>query len=708
MSGVESSSSSQDRSSEMDKNGARLLGFGDVRADQLLEAFILFLQRQQPHGRREDLATRALHAVVGTLDQFDGRDVSKYLRVYKKEMELNRVSEREMILTFELAAAPEIREHVKKLIGHYGVDWETFSRILKDEYFLEDSDRVTKRSFLEWVERPNKSLLATELLREFERQFSQLSRVERMTLQSDKTELFLRAADPELQEKLELLLEDKEADEGLTTNWKNVEDAVGMIAKRERRREKISVIRFAHTPASIPTIPMRAPVVQPIGPVALKDSGALLQTNFGRGGMKKVVEDYLATHAIAVVEAASYAGTLVGKGSTTDGFVEADERWQSALQSMKKGKTPPEVLLRAATKVRETTGWDDPVQSLSLHAFIASNQHEVLLEEKRRREEEVEGAVTKRQTRLQTQVEKSRRESLPEDVRMTEPSVRPMPKEKGKSPAYKLQSDVETSVNMREVIDKRILNTKIEISLKELMGLAKKEVHDILVDGVKRKRQIAGETANIQTLEGVTLDEEKNYDVANVCNIPAVKPQDLHVRWADEAKDEGELPISHYTVNHWARGTTETLVGVGDLEDPVVALIDHGSEINVMAKSLHEKGKWPIDFEHGWMVRTANNSRGGLHGACPSMDIQIGGIKVEQRVFVQEGASFPIILGQPFITAVRMETKVLDDGSAYARIRSRDNKNTVQFLTVPVNHERNREQLRRIPLPPPTEEFEDF
>ncbi|KAL3676834.1 hypothetical protein R1sor_026782 [Riccia sorocarpa] len=334
MSGVGSISSSQDRNLEMDDNGARVLGFGDVRADQLLEAFTLFLQLQQPQGRREDLATRALHAVVGALDQFDGRDVSKYLRVYKKEMELNRVSEREMIATFELAAAPEIREHVKELIGHYGVDWETFSRIVKDEYFLEDSDRVTKRSFLEWVERPNKSLLATELLREFERQFSQLSRVERMTLQSDKTELFLRAADPELQEKLELLVEDKEADEGLTTNWKNVEDAVGMIAKRERRREKIFVRRFVHTPAPIPAIPMRVPVAQPIGPVippdgkvALKDSGALLQTNFGRWGMKKMVEDYLATHAIVVVEAASYARTLVGKGSTTDGFVEADERW---------------------------------------------------------------------------------------------------------------------------------------------------------------------------------------------------------------------------------------------------------------------------------------------------------------------------------------------------------------------------------------------
>ncbi|KAL2620711.1 hypothetical protein R1flu_000916 [Riccia fluitans] len=110
---------------------------------------------------------------------------------------------------------------------------------MKEEYFLEDSDRVTKRSFLEWMEQPNKNLLTTELLREFERQFSQLTWIERMTLQSDKTMLFLRSADPELQEKLELLLEDEEVDEGLTMNWKDVEDAVGLIAKRERRRDVV-------------------------------------------------------------------------------------------------------------------------------------------------------------------------------------------------------------------------------------------------------------------------------------------------------------------------------------------------------------------------------------------------------------------------------------------------------------------------------------
>ena len=43
--------------------------------------------------------------------------------------------------------------------------------------------------------------------------------------------------------------------------------------------------------------------------------------------------------------------------------------------------------------------------------------------------------------------------------------------------------------------------------------------------------------------------------------------------------------------------------------------------------------------------------------------------------------------------AARMETKVLDNGSAYARVKSQDGRHSVQFLTVRPNHERNRETL---------------
>uniref|UniRef100_A9U1B5 Predicted protein n=1 Tax=Physcomitrium patens TaxID=3218 RepID=A9U1B5_PHYPA len=81
---------------------------------------------------------------------------------------------------------------------------------------------------------------------------------------------------------------------------------------------------------------------------------------------------------------------------------------------------------------------------------------------------------------------------------------------------------------------------------------------------------------------------------------------------------------------------------------------------------------------------------------------------MEQHFFVQDTTSYPLILGQPYITATRMEIKVLEDGSAYARIRIEDGRKAVQFLIVPPNHERNRDRLREKPLPKIVEGFKDF
>jgi len=453
----------------------------DPNTTSMFQAFALFMQQQQGKDRKEALAIKALQAVVNRVDQFDGKDISKYLRCYVREMELNRVSQEEMILLFELATVPEIREHVKSIIEQSGNSWETFSHALRDEYFLEDSDRVTKKSFLDWVERPNKNLQATELLREFERQYSRLSKMERLTLGPNKVELFLRATDGELQEKLEVLLEDKEEDEGLTTKWKEVEDAVGLLAKRERRKDKVGIqkvvqVSKTQTPTSRSVIPMVQPsmttskkedvgieelirgmrdlqiklarleektstmnpkstfkqgyvqrciwcdddshsrkdcgefneiVKQGIvfwkdGKVALKDTGDILQTNFGKGGMKALIKDYLAANGIAVMEAASY-GTRVDDNEKQEFSrnIEPSGVWSFAISTMHKKKMPREALLRAAAIIRGTTGWEDPVETLSVHAYIAKNQHEALIEEKRKHDfnDTREGNSSKRQTR---------------------------------------------------------------------------------------------------------------------------------------------------------------------------------------------------------------------------------------------------------------------------------------------------------------------
>uniref|UniRef100_A9U6D8 Predicted protein n=1 Tax=Physcomitrium patens TaxID=3218 RepID=A9U6D8_PHYPA len=169
-----------------------------------------------------------------------------------------------MVELFRLATVPEIRDHIISITDRYRNSWEVFLHALKDEYFLEDADRVTKKLFLEWIERPNKNLQATKLLREFERQYSQLSKVEKLTLEPNKVDLFLQAVDGKLQEKLEFLLEDKEEDEGLTTKSKNVEDAVGLLTKRERRKDRSNIPKTVQAPkAPVRTTPPTMPTVQP-------------------------------------------------------------------------------------------------------------------------------------------------------------------------------------------------------------------------------------------------------------------------------------------------------------------------------------------------------------------------------------------------------------------------------------------------------------
>jgi hypothetical protein len=94
--------------------------------------------------------------------------------------------------TFGLAVVPEIRVKVHEIRGLV-TSWSRFEERLRDEYFDEDSDRVTKRSFHNWVEQqPGKLMGLNELLREFEKKYNQLSLVERRLLNPERQSCFCR------------------------------------------------------------------------------------------------------------------------------------------------------------------------------------------------------------------------------------------------------------------------------------------------------------------------------------------------------------------------------------------------------------------------------------------------------------------------------------------------------------------------------------
>lgn len=792
------------------------------------------LIREQPTG--EMRSTKALQYIVQKMGRFAGREASKYLREYRGAMELFYVSETESVTSFELASELELRDRVRVLARRYMTEpgtWEQFERAMREEYLEEDSDRITRRTFLDWVEtQPGCTLGLSELKREFERRYSQLPLRERLTLDSRRTELFLRAADDVSTDRLCFMLADRGAEGGITSDWLRVEDAVSVLSKQRRAigvhyvapaiQPRIVEPQLQFPPRVIPQVPFMAPPAPAVVPVpiqqpaaaqmpaiapiaaprgqrqqragdqnqqnAIEDltrqlrelrveiaglrrdvpapgaaparprdgprrciwcdsldhmrsecvelttavregvvhyqngrlhltvTGEPLMTRFGRGGMKSLLPDRAVTVAAIVApvedvmpppEANVFAGQVVPASGGDSGS-------SSSQVSM-------EELRRGAESIRRATGWNDFVEVNTIHAFLDKKKHvtweDAIVEEKRRRDEaeldvspsDVPGQrVTRRRGGdIAADVPSSSRAPPPspgpmEDIRRDASArgrgQKATTQEKNKSPAYKLAADIETSADLKAILEKGILDARVEFSLRDILGIAKREFHELIIDIIKRKRQTVSEQVASQT--GYVVDDVA-YD-ADVC-VGESEVGEEHVALvagpvtaeADEDnEEEGPPPNSDYRYEFWARATDETKVQLGGLAEPVTALVDTGSEINVMSRAVFERGQWPIDLHHGWALRSANGVKKVMYGACPSIPVKIGNVVVTQNFFVQDNTPVPVILGQPYITAVRLETKVLNDGSHFARIRSMDDCHAVQIMTVRVNHERNRRLLR--------------
>ncbi len=92
-------------------------------------------------------------------------------------------------------------------------------------------------------------------------------------------------------------------------------------------------------------------------------------------------------------------------------------------------------------------------------------------------------------------------------------------------------------------------------------------------------------------------------------------------------------------------------------------------------------------------MNSVNDSGHALWGACARVMLRIGNMEDPMNIFVHETLPYSVILGQPFITELRMETKVLDDGTHVAKLKSRDGSKKIQFPTVKPSNIRNKATL---------------
>ncbi|MCO5586333.1 hypothetical protein L7F22_040272 [Adiantum nelumboides] len=214
--------------------------------------------------------------------------------------------------------------------------------------------------------------------------------------------------------------------------------------------------------------------------IKLEGLGSKGSTSNRGCGMKKLAEEI--QHNVALVDAATYGLQVYSKVDVEDKQAYGD-LWPYALKTAGRGKVPQGKLSEAGNSICETTGWSaDPVDSLSVYACIAKLEaNEAMVEEKRKRDEETLG-TTKRATKASSRKE----EGIP-------PKPTPkVDKKQGKprGPSYKLKLDIEVATDLKKVFEERILNSKVEMTPGDILGIAKHEFHEAIIDIIKKKRQI--------------------------------------------------------------------------------------------------------------------------------------------------------------------------------------------------------------------------
>ena len=695
----------------------RDIGEPDVKGEKEMatqpevKSMLMMFERMLQEQRTMTELGAAIDRLIQNNGQFDGRDVSHYMRDYKAEMVRCGVSEALRISTFSRIATDDLQEKIQEL-RKANTTWATFERAVLNAFAMDDSTKETRRGFEEWVDLPHKGMKVLDVLCEFESKFNRLSTRDQTVLQAEKVIMFLRAVDIRDRKDLGVLMENTTTDSGLVETWAEVKEIVTRYNKRrqwlgedERKGDKTPRRMESTSSSSRGSRSQELKAEKTLDPTTLdqlaksledlkiafvkkdeemkadsrfKDRRCIwcdstdhgrgdceehkealrrdliyyegnrihstetrqpLKTNFRKGGMKKVLQE----EREGRINYSASAGIRVGESCATQITF-----WPEVLETFNDNcltNTKPVV-----QEVQRSTGWECPVDDTTTHALC--QMHEVSVEEKRKRPDESVGPSKRYDTRSTSRQEEKK-----------------IGLEKGKeklSPAYKLASDIEQQIDLKKLLEERVLDSRMEFSLRELLGIAKKEFHELIIDLVKRKRHVLEEAGHPKVnTNTIFMSDVDNFDV----------------------------PDSHYANKHWARATTETPVRIGNVKEPVIALIDHGSEINLMSRDFYKKGKWPINTNHGWRIRAATKATEDLYGACPDVPVKIGDVQTEQNFFVQEGASHEVILGQPFITSSRMETKVLDTGAAFARIWSEDGGKSIQFLTVPSNHERNKREL---------------
>jgi hypothetical protein len=148
---------------------------------------VLF-ERMLREQRAQSEAVSAVERIVKHNGEFNGKDVSRYLRDYRAQMLRCGILE-VIVIAFNRVATDCLQASLRELQQQHPT-WPAFEATMKMAYAMEDSSKATWRGFEDWVAVPNNGLNVLEVFSEFEDRFGMLSARDQALLVADKVVLF--------------------------------------------------------------------------------------------------------------------------------------------------------------------------------------------------------------------------------------------------------------------------------------------------------------------------------------------------------------------------------------------------------------------------------------------------------------------------------------------------------------------------------------
>ena len=231
------------------------------------------------------------------------------------------------------------------------------------------------------------------------------------------------------------------------------------------------------------------------------------------------------------------------------------------------------------------------------------------------------------------------------DEEMVEEPASPVGRAKRK---YRLASKINETVTIADVGEK-IMDTPIQLNLRELCAVSP-EISGYMHGQTKKHRMPIESTipaavvssANESTTPAAIVNSA-NESTTPVPTVNSANESTTPTAAVNSAKSTKPLYAC-------PSGRAKVILN-GELR--VNALLDNGSEVNIMSGRLFEQlDNPPIDTDVTWRINAFNTSDGaetsGLLGLCHKMSVDIGGVEVYVPIFVVKDSVQDLLLGRPW------------------------------------------------------------